>query len=560
MRKINCHRKLLQKTIVFSFCFFAGTKMFSQTDPSQTIIATADAAAITLDHVDKINDAAVTKDTVLSPPAFTYTLQPKRFTTTVKVDTIQAAKMGSEPLPKLYRTYARLGVGNYATFMGEFYVGSLRSKSNAWGAHIKHISAGDGPKDVAGAFSGFAQEDFNLFGKHYFKREILYGGFDYNRNTVYNYGSTSAFTSYDKASSKQFFNYFAVNGDLLSHLPDSSDINHHINMRYYHLADRYKTNEDNILIDVNAGRFIRTERLDAEMGLDYNRNSSESDTAVNTIFRFQPMFSSNGKKFQAAIGINLSVDIGDETKAYFYPQANFSYDIINHIIVPYISLGGNLERNSYRSLSLVNPFMLSASSFAMRNTQHKYELKAGLRGSLSSEIVYDVFFSRVDLANAPFFLNTTEHEDLFRNKFSVVYDDCNVVNVHGQIGWQHFEKIRVTATGDYYQYKMATELHPWHTPTLHLSLLGQYNLEDKIIANAEVYYINGQYAKIQDGNSFLVVTTKGLVDVNIGFEYRYTKFLSAFLNFNNIAAQRYQRWYAYPTQKFNLMGGLTYTF
>jgi hypothetical protein len=33
-----------------------------------------------------------------------------------------------------------------------------------------------------------------------------------------------------------------------------------------------------------------------------------------------------------------------------------------------------------------------------------------------------------------------------------------------------------------------------------------------------------------------------------------------FLNFNNIAGQRYERWYAYPTQKFNLLGGLTYTF
>jgi len=53
---------------------------------------------------------------------------------------------------------------------------------------------------------------------------------------------------------------------------------------------------------------------------------------------------------------------------------------------------------------------------------------------------------------------------------------------------------------------------------------------------------------------------KGLVDVNLGLEYRYTKFLSAFLNLNNLAAQRYQRWYAYPTQKFNLLGGLTYTF
>lgn len=536
---------------------FVGNLLSAQTE---TIIATNDVAAITLDNVVKINDPAKTKDTVLAPPAFNYSLQPKRYTTSVKIDTIHPAKIGSEPLSKLYRTYAKVGVGNYSTFMGEFSFGSLRSKSNAWGIHAKHFSAGSGPKDIQGAESGFTQQNFNLYGKHFFKRSILSGGFDYDRDVLFNYGSTSTLTSYDKASSRQRFNYFSANADLISHIPDSSAINHHETIRYYHLADRYKVNEDNILLGVSAGRYIRTERVDLDFGLDYNRNSSENDTAVNTIVRLQPMFSAQGKKFKAAIGLNMNIDVDDETNAYFYPQASFSYDIINHIIVPYITLGGYLERNSYRSLTNSNPFMMSSESFVMKNTQHKYELTAGLRGSLSSEIVYDAHFMRVDLANAAFFLNTREQQDLFRNKFSVVYDNASVTNVHGQLGWQHFEKIHLTATGDWYQYKMANELHPWHTPTLRLSLLGQYNLQSKILAHMEAYYLNGQYAKIQDGSSSLVVNMKGLVDVNLGFEYRYTKFLSAFINFNNIASQRYNRWYAYPTQKFNLLGGLTYTF
>ena len=550
---------IFTSVLIFASLFWrgAGSEVNAQTE---TIIAEGNASTIILDHVEKINDPAKTKDTTLPVPAFNYNLQPKRFSTTVMLDTIRPAKIGSEPLPKLYRTYARLGVGNYSAFMGEFYVGSLRSKSNEWGAHVKHFSAGSGPKDNAGNFSGFSQQNIDVYGKHFFKREILSGDFNYDRDVVYNYGSAADSNSFNKASSRQNFNYYAANADLLSHFSDSASINHHVNMRYYHLNDRYKTNEDNILLGVNAGRFIRTERIDADLGIDYNHNSGEHDTVNNTIVKFQPMFSSNGKKFNAAIGINLSVDAGNQTSAYFYPQASFSYDIINHIIVPYIKLGGYLERNSFRSLTSINPFLLSASSFSMLNTQHKYELTAGLRGSLSAEIIYDVHFSRVQLVNAPFFLNTTWQEDLFRNKFSVVYDNADVTNVHGQIGWQHFEKIHVVATGDWYQYKMTNELHPWHTPTLRMSLLGEYNLQDKIIAHAEVYYLNGQYAKIQDGDSFSIVNMKGLVDVNIGFEYRYTKFLSAFLNFNNLAGQRYERWYAYPTQKFNLMGGLTYTF
>jgi len=53
---------------------------------------------------------------------------------------------------------------------------------------------------------------------------------------------------------------------------------------------------------------------------------------------------------------------------------------------------------------------------------------------------------------------------------------------------------------------------------------------------------------------------KGIFDANLGLEYRYTKKLSAFINFNNIGAVRYQRWEDYPTQRFNVLGGLTYSF
>jgi outer membrane receptor protein involved in Fe transport len=56
------------------------------------------------------------------------------------------------------------------------------------------------------------------------------------------------------------------------------------------------------------------------------------------------------------------------------------------------------------------------------------------------------------------------------------------------------------------------------------------------------------------------VNLKGVTDVNLGFEYRYNKFLSLYLDLRNVANQRYQRWYGYPTQKFNFMAGLTYTF
>jgi hypothetical protein len=51
-----------------------------------------------------------------------------------------------------------------------------------------------------------------------------------------------------------------------------------------------------------------------------------------------------------------------------------------------------------------------------------------------------------------------------------------------------------------------------------------------------------------------------IADVNIGAEYRYNKRLSAFIQFNNVASQSYQRWYNYPVQRFQVLGGVTVRF
>ena len=65
-----------------------------------------------------------------------------------------------------------------------------------------------------------------------------------------------------------------------------------------------------------------------------------------------------------------------------------------------------------------------------------------------------------------------------------------------------------------------------------------------------VFQENGQY--IQDLGF--------IADLNLSVEYRYNKRISAFVELNNFASQRYQRWYNMPVQAFQLLGGVTFRF
>ena len=75
----------MKNQLVVLLVFISGMMLQAQT--TDQIIAVGNANAITLDHVQKINDPAKAKDTTLPFPSFNYNLQPKRFNTSVELDT-----------------------------------------------------------------------------------------------------------------------------------------------------------------------------------------------------------------------------------------------------------------------------------------------------------------------------------------------------------------------------------------------------------------------------------------------------------------------------------------
>ena len=88
--------------------------------------------------------------------------------------------------------------------------------------------------------------------------------------------------------------------------------------------------------------------------------------------------------------------------------------------------------------------------------------------------------------------------------------------------------------------------------TKHDERIEQSNKTDELIIKMveDIKQENGQYYK----------ALGTIVDLNLGFEYRYNTRVSAFLQFNNLAAQRYNRWLSYPVQGFQVMGGITARF
>jgi hypothetical protein len=57
-----------------------------------------------------------------------------------------------------------------------------------------------------------------------------------------------------------------------------------------------------------------------------------------------------------------------------------------------------------------------------------------------------------------------------------------------------------------------------------------------------------------------VVTNKTYLDLNAGISYAFSNRLSAFAKGHNLLTTHYKRFYNYPVQGIQILGGITYKF
>jgi hypothetical protein len=360
-------------------------------------------------------------------------------------------------------------------------------------------------------------------------------------------------------------------------LRDSAKLNHHVGLDYNFLNGLSKTNEHNLKIGANLFKYMGKEEIGADVMLDFNGlqqniplmvtdsigDSLLSINTNNTIFKVTPYIFSRGDNWSVKAGLGIYANIGNIAKFHFYPCVEGNYSLFNDIFIPYVGLSGGIKRNTFNSMRLENPFILENAT--IQNTNQKLKVYGGIRGSVSSTISFNLAVMHEELEGLPIFGMDSTYS--YGNKFAVLYDTLSRTTISGQLAYQKLEKIKVYGKGEYFAYGSGRKEFAWHKPDFKLTLSGTYDLANKILVRANMFVIGNRktysYSTIEgveatDGK--YIYSLKPFLDANLGFEYRYNKKLSAFVNFNNFAGKKYYKWTAYPVQGFNLLGGITLAF
>ncbi len=548
----------MKRSILLLFLFSGGGFIAQNLEDNIVVLGEAEIEANIKTSAEKLSDKPVIADTIRKITNITYGITSKPEQTTYNPAAIMPAKMVNEPLSKLYHCLIKAGYGNYNTPYGEVFLNNMRSRESAYGFRYRHLSSDWRLQDLG--FSGFSDNEVFLNGKKFFKKHTLSGDFNYLRNAVRFYGFNPK-EKEDKNFAKQIYNTFEAKANLVSHYTDSTKINHDVNLTFHNVTDKYEMNETYVGANGLVKTSIKGERVNAYASVDFYNNKMATDSLNNIIVKLNPYFEAGGKQWHGDIGLMAAIDKFSDSSAkfHFYPRLNLWYDVYRSIIIPYAGITGDLKKNSFRTLTQENPFIISQPQF--RNTSTRLEIYGGLRGALSAKTNYDAYASFQSVSNLAMFL--INYSDLLNNRFDIVYADGTVLKVGGQIKYSFKEKINVIGQGNYYGYKMKDIQYAWHKPSFDIRITGNYNLKSKIIVKADMFFIGNQWAlqSKTDATGTTVtapVNLKGVADINLGAEYRYSKFLSGFVNFNNIGAFRYYRWDRYPTQRFNFMVGVTF--
>ncbi|MCD4745055.1 MAG: hypothetical protein K8R58_02025 [Bacteroidales bacterium] len=517
----------------------------------------------TISDAFKINLVPKIKDEIIEKPEFSYSIKSKIINTPVQLTPITPAKILGEPISKLYKNYVKLGFGSYTTPYFEFFANKLRSKKNSFGVHLKHLSSTGNIKDYAN--NDYSENEINIFAKKFYSRHTLSGNVFYKRNVYHFYGykpEDYPYISLSKDDLKQKFSLIGAKAKFNSTYTYLQKLNHSFSLKYYYLSDNYKTNEQNINFNAEINKnielfdFTNDQNLGLIADVDFFINNDSIISTNNAIIKLQPFYKIKFNEYKFYIGLNASVEADTISYVHFYPIVRVEIDVIKNMLNAYAGITGNMKKNNFKAFSDENPFIIS--TIPMTYSYNKFEIFGGIKGNFSKEIDYCVNVSSSNTDQMPFFVADTN--EIPNNKFTVVYDDVKFINAKAEIAYQEKEKIRVMLRANYYEYSMTDELKPWHKPEFDICFAVNYNIQNKIIVKAELFMYGKKYVKFYKNNELTAEKINGITDINLGLEYRYSKILSAFVNFNNIGNLRYYKWYNYPSQRFNLMAGITYSF
>lgn len=579
---------MINRTIVLVCLLLMSLPIFGQTDQI-TIIGKGKR---NIEPAYRILEFPTIVDSVKTTSVPDYPLLVFQVPTSIQLDTIERAKVESskERLKQLFPFYGKFGIGTALMPLGEVYFNSVRNVNYNYGIHAQHLSAfktsiskNNQPylnanfdntnalaflniNEYSYKFNGVLKYDndgFNYYGARKDIDTTILQADSLNKQRFQNLGSDLSF-DWIKGDSAALnfkltssYNYFFSKPQIVDSVNRWNNREHYAS---FNLRGWYKHEYEVFYSDLGMTFNGYRQGFSNLIGTPFDTSFKTNNTIVYLSPGVRTQMFDN--KLKVEIGTKLAFDFYEKTRVFLYPKVEVKYSMFNNIFIPYIGINGDLKQNRISQFSRLNPFLNSAQD-SLLNDNNLFSFHGGIKGVLSKELTFNFKADYSRHLGYGLFIQDSNRA----NSFSVSYDTMSVMKIEGSINYTKREKLNIEGIARFNSYQTNKNAYAWNLPQLEFLLRGQYNLYNKLFAqiDADMQFgrktlvLDSIYSEgIEDGQYY--ANLKPMIDMNLKAEYRYNPKISVFLEFNNLISVRYNRYYNYPVQGFQLMGGFTCRF
>lgn len=281
-----------------------------------------------------------------------------------------------------------------------------------------------------------------------------------------------------------------------------------------------------------------------------------------------PYYIIEGDIWNLKLGAKAMIVTGENSKFAASPDIAFDVEVADKTVF-YLKADGKLYSNSMYETALVNRYVNPTEE--LMPSRNWLDANLGIKGGVVPGFWFDVFAGyKITSSDVLYLPSRVFEQDGFGN-FAEAMSDINTKRFFAGVNLKYnYQKLfEINLKGVYNNWKANygdswiggeanAELdRVWGKPTAEINAGVTVRPIDKLAVDVNYYLATGRYTQL-GGNE--EVNLNNINELNIRGMYNINKTFSVNVQLNNVLFQKYDIYYGYPAQGFNLMGGINVNF
>ena len=457
-----------------------------------------------------------------------------------------------KPLGLMQDTGLQLGIRNYAKIgFGNFTTPYITAA----------VSFGDGKKSLANIYGNYISskgkidnQDFSELqlkgtGSYFSEKNEIYGSAGINARQYHQYGYDHKVQTFSKEDIRRKYQDFTVAAGLKNISVNDLNINYNPTVEAHIFSRENIIDESTLVLDAPVEKKFGESvsiKLAAKADITNftNKATSVNTNITNNLFQVAPELIYYSDKFTFHGGATPSWDNGELS---VLPNVYGEAQLQNQVLIVQAGWVGRFIKNSFRSLSTINPYMADPT-FLLNTKEVQYY--GGIKATVGKHFSFNAKAAFITFNNMPLFINDPND----RKSFLITNErKMNALHLHGDMSVVSQDKFTLTAGLDVNTYTgLKDNANAWHLIPLQLTGSFRWNAFKQVLLKADLFAFSGTPAI---SNTNTEIKLRG-TDLSAGGEFKINKKFSAWLDFNNILDNKYQRFNNYPVYGLNVIGGI----